>query len=301
MRVRGFDTGNRSTWVLLALFLAVVWSLSGLIFRMVEEADAAQLIFYRGISLSTFLVGLVAFRYRGGTVRAFRAIGRPGLAAGASLGIGSVFFLYAIMNTTIANVSFIIASTPFLAAALAWVVLRERVGPRTLISCALALVGVAVMVWEGFAFGGWFGNLAALGGAFLMAGYTVALRRGSQVDMMPAVALSGYIAALIAVTLIDSFAISWHDFLLAALQGIVISALCNTAFAYCARHIPAAELTLLSMLETVLSPFWVWLVIAETPEGATLVGGVVVLTAIGFEALWPLRQRLLRRARSVGR
>lgn len=293
MKVPGFDAGNRSTWVLLALALSVIWSLSGLIFRMVEDAGAAQIIFYRGISLSTFLFGLVIYRYRGNTVRAFRTIGRPGLIAGASLGIGSVFFLYAIMNTSIANVSFTIASTPFLTAGLGWLVLRERVDRITIFSCTLAVIGVGIMVWEGFAVGSWFGNLAALGGAFLMASYAVYLRRGGGVDMMPAVALSGYIAAIIALPLMDGFAISLHDFLLAALQGIVISALCNTAFTYCARHIPAAELTLLSLLESVLSPFWVWLAISETPYGATIVGGAVVLIAVGFQALWPVRRRFL--------
>jgi len=297
MKVRGFDPGNRSSWVLLALLLSVIWSLSGLIFRMIEDADAAQIVFYRGITLSTFLVGLVAFRYRRATGVAFRTIGWPGLAAGTCLGLGSVLFLFAITHTSIANVSFTNASVPFLTAGLAWVVLKEGVARRTVISCTLAVGGVAIMVWEGFAVGSWVGNLAALGAAFLMAGYAVALRRGGGVDMMPAVALSGYIAAVVVIPLMPSFDISWHDLALAALQGVVISALCNTAFAYCARHIPAAELTLLSMLESVLSPFWVWLVIAETPYGATIVGGAVVLTAVGFEALWPLRRRLVRRPR----
>ena len=299
MKVPGFDAGNRSSWVLLALFLSVIWSLSGLVFRMIDDAGPAQVIFYRGITLSTFLFGLVIFRHRRNTVLAFRNIGRPGLTAGASLGVGSVFFLYAIMNTSIANVSFTIASTPFLAAGLGWLVLRERVDKITIIACTMAMVGVGIMVWEGFAVGSWFGNIAALIGACTMASYVVALRRGGGVDMMPAVALSGFIAAVVALPLMDGFAISLHDFLLAALQGVIISALCNTAFAYCARHIPAAELTLLSLLESVLSPFWVWLVIAETPYGATIIGGAVVLSAVGFQALWPVRRRFRRKAQSA--
>jgi len=296
MKVPGFDSGNRTHWVLLALLLATGWSLSGLIFRMIEHASAPQIAFYRGVMLSTFLLSFVAMRYRLGTFRAFRAIGKSGFAAGASLGIGSLFYLYAIENTSIANVSFVNAATPFIAAGLGWLVLRETVARRTVTACSLAAVGVAIMVWESVSVGSWFGNLAALAGASLSAGYAVALRRGGGVDMMPAVVLSGYLTAVASIPLMQGFAISWSDLGFAALQGVVISAFCNVAYTYCARHIPAAELTLLSMIESVLSPFWVWLVLGETPYGAIIVGGAVVLTAVGVEALWPLRNRIKRRA-----
>ena len=301
MKVPGFDAGNRSHWVFLALLLATGWSLSGLIFRMIEHANAPQIAFYRGIMLSTFLMSFVVMRYGRATPRAFRAIGKSGVAAGASLGIGSLFFLYAIENTTIANVSFVNAATPFIAAALGWVVLREAVARRTIVACSIAVVGVAIMVWESVAVGSWFGNLAALAGASLSAGYAVALRRGGGVDMMPAVVISGYLTAVAAVPLMGGFTITWHDLGFAALQGVVISAVCNVAFTYCARHFPAAELTLLSMIESVLSPFWVWLVLGETPYGAIIVGGAVVLAAVGIEALWPLRQRLRRRTGMAAR
>jgi len=299
MRLPGFDAENRTHWVLLALLLATGWSLSGLIFRLIDYADAPQIVFYRGLSLSIFLLCFVVMRYRRGTIGAFRAIGRPGWIAGASLGIATVFFLYAITHTTIANVSFVNASTPFIAAGLGWIALREAVARHTIAACSLAAIGVAIMVWEGVAVGNWFGNLAALAAASLSACYAVALRRGGGVDMMPAVVASGFIAALVSVPLMGDFAITWHDLGLAALQGIAISAVCNVAFTYCARHIPAAELTLLSMIESVLSPFWVWLAIGETPYGATIVGGAVVLAAVGFEAVWPLRRHLIGRTRTV--
>ena len=179
--------------------------------------------------------------------------------------------------------------------------LRERVDKITIVSCTLAMVGVAIMVWEGFAVGSWFGNIAALVGAGMMASYVVALRQGGGVDMMPAVALSGYIAAIVALPLMDGFAISLHDFLLAALQGIVISALCNTAFAYCARHIPAAELTLLSLLgKRALAILGLAGYLPKRPYGATIVGGAVVLVAVGFQALWPVRHHFLGKRKPTG-
>ena len=99
---------------------------------------------------------------------ACRSIGIPGVCAGFCLGSGTVLFLFAVMNTTIANVSFLMAATPMAAALLGWWLLKERVRRATWISIIIAMLGVLVMVYEGIAEGGWFGNsMAILAAAFL--------------------------------------------------------------------------------------------------------------------------------------
>ncbi len=229
-------------------------------------------------------------RYRRGVWQAFRTIGRPGWAAALCLSTASLCFLQALHFTTIANISFLVAAHPFFAAALAWLLLGERVTLRTWIAAALALGGVLLMVFEGFAFGGALGNILGLGAAILSAGYAVALRFGRRVDMTPAVALSGVLALIISAPLVIDFQISWHDLGLCLLQGLIISAICNSLFAYAARSVPAAELTLFTLLETVLAPIWVWLAISETPTVLTLIGGAIILIAILGHAYSAMRR-----------
>ena len=151
------------------------------------------------------------------------------------------------------------------------------------------MAGVAVMVAEGFAVGGWFGNLMALGAALVSAGYAVALRYGRHADLSPCVFLSGFVAMAIAAPFIGEFTITTHDMLLCALQGMLISAVCNVVFTYCARWVPAAQLTLLGLLEAVLSPTWVWLLLGEVPTTWTLIGGSIVLAAVAGQAVVALR------------
>ena len=291
---------TRVFWVLLALALAVAWSMSGLVFRQIEEAGAAQIIFYRGLSLSFALLAFVFWRYRGRTFASFRALGPIGFFAALTLGGSSIFYLFAIKATTIANISFLNAACPFIAGGLAWLLLREAMSRLTVVAVCLALAGVAVMVWEGFAVGSWFGNLMALCAVVISGAYVVLLRFGKGVDLIPAVALSGLFAALLVIPLIDNFAISAHDLAYAMLQGIFISGLCNGLYTFCARHIPAGELTLLSLAESVLSPLWVWLVIAEVPSELTLVGGAIVLTAVTLQAFWRPLTFALRRRQPAG-
>ncbi|MBC6441296.1 MAG: DMT family transporter [Rhodospirillales bacterium] len=288
---RWFRSDSRLPWVITALLLATGWSTSGLIFRQIEEASAEEIIFYRGLCLSFAVSTFVFSRYRINTPRAFRAIGWEGLMAAAGLGLASVTFVMAIERTTIANISFLIASGPFWAGSLAWLVMREPMSQRTMIATMIAMVGVAVMVWEGLSGGSLSGNLLALACAFLAAFYTVGVRLGRGRDMIPTVAVSGLIAATAAALLAERLTITWHDFMLCALQGIFVSALCNGLFTLCARHIPAAELTVLSMVESVLSPLWVLVFLGEIPAELTVYGGTIVLGAVAFQAFWPSGKR----------
>jgi drug/metabolite transporter (DMT)-like permease len=266
--------------VYLVLTAAALWSFSGLVFRQIENAEPFQVIFYRSLAVSFGCFLVLLLRYRRRTYRTCRAMGWPGLVAALCLGLASFCFLQAIFHTTIANVSFLVAAHPFFAAALAWLLLREQVALRTWLASALALSGVLLMVAEGLTFGGALGNFLALGAGLLSAGYAVALRYGRQHDMLPAVMLAGLVAMLAALPFVEGFSISWRDLGLCFLQGMVISAFCNGIFAYAARAVPAAELTLLSLLETVLAPTWVWLFIAEMPSALTLLGGGIILTAV---------------------
>lgn len=276
--------------IALVLLVAFLWSFSGLIVRSIDSAGIWEVIFYRALGVAIGAGLLVLWKHRGAAPRAARSIGPSGLAAALCLASASICFFQALEETTVANISFILAAHPFFAALLAWFLLKERVAWRTLLAASLALAGVSLMVLEGFASGGLLGNLLALTTSLLAAGYAVALRRGRRFDMTPAVALSGVIGMIIVAPLCESFEISWHDLGLCLLQGLGISAFCNAVFAYAARAVPAAELTLFTLLETVLSPTWVWLVIAEVPSSTSLLGGAIILAAVMGHALSSLRR-----------
>jgi drug/metabolite transporter (DMT)-like permease len=169
---------------------------------------------------------------------------------------------------------------------------------------AVAVAGVAVMVGGGLAPGRLVGNLLALGSAVSIAMVSVLLRRGRQGDMTPAVFWSGLVSAGLAVVALllaaegaprAAFAVSPRDLLLCSIMGSVQLGLGSVCYALGARHLPAAALQLLALLELVFSPLWVWLVVGEVPATATLAGGGLVmvasvLQAVGGRPLMKLRQ-----------
>lgn len=267
-------------------------SVNGVLFRNIEAATDWQIIFWRNSTMFLFLIGLLAVRSRGAVGTAFRAAGKPGLAGGLILGAGNIFFALSIIHTTVANALFILSASPFISAILAWFLLREHVQRRTVLAMIVALVGVGVMVMEGLGAGRLFGNVMAVGTTLAHAGFVISLRYGRHTDMLPSIVIAGASAAIVAFTVGGSMAVSWHDFAMCAMMGMGAMSIGFICFTVGSRHVPAAQVALLSLSEVVLGPIWVALMVDELPSVLTLIGGTLVLSAIVGQAVIGMRRRV---------
>ncbi len=268
----------------------VFWSLGGLLFRLVEEATVWQILLVRSVALSLTLFCVMAARHRGAVFGEFRKAGWPAVIGGCSLGIAFTGFLFSLAHTTVANAVFILSAAPFAAAPLAWLVLGERVRGATWAAMAVAVVGVGVMVAGGARAGLLFGNLMALMATVGFAAFAVSLRYRRQVDMLPTACVAGVITAVVAGAVAGSDVFTAGDLALAAAMGVVQVGAGMILFTMGSRHVPAAEITLLSLTEVVLAPIWVWLAMGEAPSVSTLVGGAIVFAAIIGRALSGMRR-----------
>ena len=280
---------RHATGVALVLAGGGLLSLSGIALRHMEDATGWQIIFYRSLTISVAVFLWLVFSYRTRVFRAFATAGRAGLIAGVSLGLGSACYIYALLLTTVANALFIISAAPFMAAVLAWMVLRERVRPATWATMAVALAGIAIMVFGGIRGGRLLGNLVAFGTPVSFAIMLVTLRRAGDRDMIPAICLAGVVGTVLGFLMADTLAISFHDLALCIFLGVVQYGGGFVLLTLGARHLPAAEVALLSLVETVLAPIWVWLGVGEVPALLTLAGGVIVLVAVIVQAVSGMR------------
>ncbi|MFZ1345415.1 MAG: DMT family transporter [Tabrizicola sp.] len=281
--------------VALVLAAGALWSLMGLGLRQIESASVWQILFWR--SVGAILV-LFAFTWWTSGGRPFAQIRRVGLA-GAIGGFGLVFAfagsIYAIQTTTIANAVFLFTAAPFVAAILGWIVLGERVKPWTWAAIGLAVFGMYLMVREGLAIGALAGNIAALLSATGFGAFSVCLRWGKVNDMLPVSMLGGVFAMAVAAIVLtlqgETVTASTLDMGMALLIGAVILALGMVMYTLGSRVIPAAELTLLSMVEVLLAPVWVFLLLGETASTATFIGGGVLLAAVCLNAIMGAREQ----------
>lgn len=273
----------------MAVFGSVVISTGGLLIRSLEATTEWQVVFWRGIFLTLGTVGILLFQYRSAVFRETRRIGRLGLLGGLFHGGALTGYVLSITNTTVANAVFTMSTVPFFTAILAWVLLGERIGARTVFAIAAALTGVALMLSDGISTGTVFGNVSALFAAVCIACLVIILRKGRGVDMLPLTALGALLSALVAAIMMGGdYNIPFHDLILCLILGGVISCLGHFLFVVASRNISGAELTLLTLIEIILGPLWVWLFINEVPSAMTLIGGAVLLSAVGSHALFSL-------------
>ena len=278
----------------LVLLSGVVLSIGGPLIRLLDAATEWQFLTYRAAALVAALLAVLAVRYPGRLWLILRAAGWTGVLAGCFLACAFVGFVFSITHSTVANTLFMLSAAPFAAALLGRLVLGERVGRATWLAMLGAFTGVAVMIGEGIAESDLFGDLAALGAAFGFAGFSVALRRGREVDMFPAVLfagiVSGLFAAAICFVLGTGLVIPMRDVGLSFTYGAIGIGGGLLLFTLGSRHVPAAELTLFSLTEVILGPIWVWIAFAEQPSRPTLLGGAILLVSITALTLHGVRR-----------
>jgi drug/metabolite transporter (DMT)-like permease len=183
-------------------------------------------------------------------------------------------------HTSVANTLILMSTGPYVTALLGFLLLGERVAPRTWVTMGVALVGAVIMVSDSYSRGTVVGDLLAIVMSASFAVATVLVRRHPEIQMTPAAALATALTALAALPLADPLATSPRDLALLAFFGIGQFGVGFLLFMAGARLLPVAETSLIGMLEIVLGPLWVWLVLSERPAAASLAGGVLILAAV---------------------
>jgi len=257
---------------------AVAWSTAGVLQRQLD-LDTATQVFGRAVFAALALLAYVAVIERGQVARAFRSVGLAGVAVALCVATASAGFIAALNHASVARVLFLLAASPVMAALLARVVLGEPITRRTAWALALALGGITLMLGtpgEGSLEGDALALLAALAFAVMI----VITRARHDVSMAPATCLSQVILVVVFLPFATPGAISGEDVGWLAALGIGQIGLGFALLTVGARLIPAAQVGLITLLEVVLGPLWVWLALDERPSTLTLVGGAIVIAAI---------------------
>lgn len=274
--------------ILAGIFL----SLGGLFIRYVEDANPWTVLFYRSLSFTASVTLFMYFRDGTRLTQRFRQIKPQELIVSLSLAVGFIMYVFSLFTTSVANTVLILSTGPVFAALLGWLLLREKVSAATWLAMVLAFSGVAIMVSGGIGGSDRLGFLFALVAVLAFAVMIVALRCAPPgKDMMAPTALAGIFAAVLTLAFIPTFNISLHDLLLSICLGSLQVGLGFILITLGSRSVPSAQVPLLALAETALSPLWVWLFINETPARNTLVGGALVLCAVLYQGYAGLKRQ----------
>ena len=207
-------------------------------------------------------------------------MGLAGVTAAGLFALDNVMFIYAITHTSVANTLLMISLSPLFAGLLTRILLQERVPRRTWLAIGGGAVATLVIVLGALAEGDLPGTLAGLVAAVAIGGTLVVLRSKPSLNLVPAVAVGGALAGLVGLPAAHPASADLRDWALLVLLGLVVTPLAFGLIATGPRYIPAAEVALLLLLQTVLGAFWVWIAVGEAPHAATVVGGSMLILVL---------------------
>ncbi|MEP4379512.1 MAG: DMT family transporter [Alphaproteobacteria bacterium] len=282
-------SGNHLKGIAITATGVVILSPDGLITSLVA-ADIRTSLFWRGLLLGIAMTGFLLVRYRGDLLQIFSRLRQlPHLAVAFMFAASSVGWVTAITLTSVANTLFILACAPLFAAIFARIFMGERVPRRTIVTIFIAIGAMAVIFAEGLGRGDLYGNLAAVATALVWAGMVVVLSHTQIDDPAPAMALSGYIVAVVALFVAPTISIIALDALWLGLLGFVVLPVSFFMILLGPRHLSAPEVSLIMLLEAVLGPIWAWWFISQAPSPLSLIGGTVIVGTLAVHFAIGLR------------
>ena len=241
-----------------------------------------HLVFYRGLIPFICLFVLLLIYYKKNFFHACIITGLPGIFFAILIALGNTTFIISIHNTNVANTLIMISLTPFATAIMSSIFLKEHPNKKmwlTIISCFFVVLFIFYDSYEGNRiFGDFFGLLTA----FFVGGSAVAVRYGKIVNFLPALLLSKIFTMIIALLFIQSMPMlleGKNTYLIIAM-GILCVFLPMTLLTLAPRYIPAYEVEIFFVLETILGPIWVWLIVHEQPSNKTIIGGICIILII---------------------
>jgi drug/metabolite transporter (DMT)-like permease len=275
--------------IALVVAAAVAWSTAPLFTRLLSF-DSWTILFWRGLFGGGVIAAMLVLMQGRAGLRDLVGMGKSGWLVASLSTVGMVCFIPALQLTSVSNVAVIIATGPFVAAAMAWIWLREAVQLRTLLASLAALCGVVIIVGDISASS----DVLGIGLACLMtlaiAAMTVAVRQHRNTPMVAAAALSNLLGSLVSFPFAHGIAgVTATDLVILALFGFFQVGLGLSLFVLGSRLLPSGQATLIATLETPLMPFWVWLAFQEVPGVRALVGGALVMGAVIADIVGDIR------------
>jgi drug/metabolite transporter (DMT)-like permease len=266
--------------IALVVAAAIAWSTAPFFTRLLPY-DSWTILFWRGLFGGGMIVVLMVLLQGRAGLRDLTRMDKSGWLVAWFSTLAMIAFIPSLQLTKVSNVAIIIATGPFLAAALAWIWLREIPHLRTMLASIVALGGVMIIVGNARAGSDILGVALACFMALAIAAMTVMVRRHKNTSMVSAAAMSNILGSVISIPFAHGIAdVTGFDLLIVAMFGCFQVALGLTLFFLGSRLLPSGQAALISTLETPLMPFWIWVGFGEVPTLRVLAGGALVMGAV---------------------
>ena len=273
----------------LMAFVAVMFITPDSLFIRLSNVDTWGLVFYRGIIpfFTVFLAMLLIYKLS--FFKILFTSGYHGLIYIGTFSLTNITFVVSIQNTNVANTLVMIATAPMISAILGAIFLKEPPDKKTWISIIITFLAIIYIFFDSIKLGNFYGDILGFITALGLAVGAVTVRSAKSKNLVPAAVVGKLIVATFALFFIESFVLIDKDLYIIPLMCIMCVAIPFVLVTIAPRFIPAAEVNLFFLLETIIGPIWVWLIIKEQPSIETLYGGAIIIITIALHSFLKLK------------
>ena len=270
-------------------FVAVMFITPDSLFIRLSNVDTWGLVFYRGIiPFFTVFFGMLLI-YKLSFFKILITSGYHGLIYIGTFSLTNITFVVSIQNTNVANTLVMIATAPIISAILGAILLKEPPDKKTWISIIVTFVAIIYIFFDSLKLGNFYGDILGFITAIGLAVGAVTIRSAKTKNLVPAAVVGKLFVAIFALFFIESFVLADKDLIIIPLMCILCVAIPFVLVTIAPRFIPAAEVNLFFLLETIIGPIWVWLIIKEQPSIETLYGGAIIIITIAIHSFLKLK------------
>ena len=287
------DIKDEKIAIPIVLIAGLFWSFGPLVIRYVDQPELFpwQYLFARGLIIFIILNFYLYLNEGTNFVKNYLRIGLSGMVGSVGLASAMMSFIWSITHTSVAITLLCLAAMPLITALLGFIFLKEKISINTWISIVIAAIGIYIMAMNDQKIDNTTGLVFGLTSAFGFSIFSISLRWRKETPQFTTVSLAGLICALFSFYIIiqsnSSLFSSSKNEMLFSLHGTLV---CIGLILYSigSKHLPAAELTLLSLTEVIGGIFWVWLPlfgINEVPSANTIIGGFIIFMSLIYYSL----------------
>lgn len=180
----------------------------------------------------------------------------------------------------------ILAAAPLFSALYAYIFYKQKSKKNIFIASFFIFLGLFIIFSSQLDSKNLWGNIYAFGCVNLYALGFVVLSKYKDANRTAIMAGAGMAAFLISSFLVHSIHISFYALILLMCVGLIITPISRILMGIGTKHLPASEVSLLMIIETVMAPIWVWIILKEIPENTTFIGGGIILLTLFINALY---------------
>lgn len=200
--------------------------------------------------------------------------------SGLCIGLSNLLFILAIKHTSVASAVFILSTGPLVSALIAFIFFKQKTPLRTFVAIIFVFIGLAIILFNDLELGNMEGNLYAFGCVFAFVTMLSVLERDKEANRLACFGTGALMASLLAALTAPMMIPDSYSLWIIIFMGALLTPLSRTFIGVGTKFLSSVEVALLTIIEPVLAPFWVWILMNEKPHLNTLIGGAIIVSTL---------------------